>query len=152
MIKRKNISAYSVAQIVSYACMLESRDDKVSFLAQFKSKGLENLVKYLYMTEWDGLEIPVYTKNTRDHAICYASFHNIDARLSAILKLKDSNPKRAELLLIRVLEELSSEDAALLATVIQGKKIKGISKSVFKEVYPTLFRFQNDDDNQGEED
>lgn len=59
---------------------------------------------------------------------------------SALVVLSRGDTNRYEKMMTLVLETLSKEEAELVVNLLNGKKVDGISKRMWREVYPEFFR------------
>jgi len=118
----------------------ESNEDKVKLLRAYNTKALQFVINGLYNVDWEGLKIPKYTPNHRPPEICSMNLNTSIKKIESAYKLRYSNPKVSERNLLLVLEEMSADESELLVNMIKGKKVEGISKSVFRKAYPVFFR------------
>ena len=124
----------------------ETNSEKVRLLSFYKqSKSLAFFVDSLYNKDWSSLPIPEYTPSRMPIGICYSNIGKEINRINAAFNFSKTDKAKAELLMIRILESVSADEAELLVNMFKGRKVDGISKSVFKEVYPEFFRFQSED-------
>jgi len=119
-----------------------TNEDKVKLLQAYNTKALQFVVNGLYNVDWEGLKVPKYTPNHRPPEICSMNLNNSVKKIESAYKLRYTNPKVSERNLLLVLEELSADEAELLVNIIKGKKVEGISKSVFKKTFPAFFRHE----------
>lgn len=139
MIKYIN-TAKTLPEIFEEIRAIESRDEKIARLKLYQNRALEFFVNGLYNVDWSSLPIPKYEPSTKPVGICFSSILGSIERIKSALNISKSNPQRAELLMIRVLESVSADEAELLINMFKGRKVDGISKAMFREVYPKFFR------------
>lgn len=137
----KSLTIPEVLKIVADA---EDREDKVAYLKAYNTRALRFVIDGLYNIDWEGVPIPKFRPNHRPVGICNMTLNTALSRINAALQYKNSNPNVTLRNMSIVLEEISAAESALLTGIIKGRKIKGISKSVFREAYPEQFRFQNE--------
>lgn len=131
--------AISAAEILETAAKLESNEDKVEYLSKYVRKDIRFLVELMYVHDLKGLYIPEYTPLDKPYTMAFMTLGTAIAKIKAALVYRENKPVY-EKNLIRVLESVTKEEAALLVHVLTGKKIEGISKATFKKVYPEFFR------------
>ena len=135
----------TIPEVIEHVAQMGTREDKVALLKMYNTKTLRFVVDAMYNQEWTGVQIPVYVPNHRPVGICNMSLHNSLRRLEAAYKYRESNPEVTARNLEIALTEMSADESALLVSIIEGRKVAGISKAMWKEVYPDLFRFQESD-------
>lgn len=114
-------------------------DEQVKLLKENDSKGLRFIVNGMYNVDWSGMKLPLFKYSDKPEAICESSIGLCIKRIDAAYRIRHDNPKRSEELMELVLESVSKEEADLLVNMIKGKKIDGISKTVFKKAFPGFF-------------
>jgi len=118
-------------------------DEKARLLAQYDRKDVRWLVDIAYNGE-QPYPIPEYKPSNRPHTVGFMTLLNALPKLNAALQYKDNKAVYDRNLKL-VLENVSVGDVDLLISVLQGKKIEGVSKAVLKRVYPTFFREPDDE-------
>jgi hypothetical protein len=118
-------------------------DEKARLLAQYDRKDVRWLVDIAYNGE-QPYPIPEYKPSNRPHTVGFMTLLNALPKLNAALQYKDNKAVYDRNLKL-VLENVSVGDVDLLISVLQGKKIEGVSKAVLKRVYPTFFRESDDE-------
>lgn len=118
----------------------KSNQEKLVLLKQFNHRGIKWLVHAMYCRDLSHLPIPKYTPNHRDKDLCHATIFNSINRIETAFRLYETKPKKYDDLMTLVLQELPKDDAQLLVDVMSGKKVQGISKSIWKQLYPEFFR------------
>jgi hypothetical protein len=118
-------------------------DEKARLLAQYDRKDVRWLVDIAYNGE-QPYPIPEYKPSNRPHTVGFMTLLNALPKLNAAMQYKDNKAVYDRNLKL-VLENVSVGDVDLLISVLQGKKIEGVSKAVLKRVYPTFFRESDDE-------
>ena len=118
----------------------ETKEDKVKVLKRYDNKAIRWYVDNLYNRDWSVVEIPKFSYCHRPYGNCNINLSKAISRLEQSFYYHDKKPEVTERMLLLVLSEVSREEAELLLDLFAGRKIKGIHKSVFKEVYPEFFR------------
>ena len=113
-------------------------DEKARLLAQYDRKDIRWLVDIAYNGE-QPYPIPEFKRSNREHGIGFMTLLNALPKLNAAMQYKDNKAVYDRNLKL-VLENVSVGEIDLLVSVLQGKKIEGVSKAVLKRVYPTFFR------------
>lgn len=132
----RNISIPEIFEIVS---KLDTIEEKVNLLKQYDRRDLRWVVDFMYNADKTGLYIPDYKPGNFVNGMSYMSIGSALQKIEAALNNKH-NKTIYERNLIIVLENVHKEEAQLLTDIFQGKKIEGVSKQVFKRVYPAFFR------------
>ena len=125
-----------------------TNEDKVKVLRAYESKQLRWFVYNMYCVDWSDVKIPKYKPNHRPPEICNASIKSSLTRLEAAYKNNNNNPKLTNKLLDLILHEVSAKEAELLVDMIKGRKVKGVSKKVFKTAFPSFFQEDQDGDTE----
>jgi len=129
----------SVAEVLEYAASFNTNEDKIKVLKAYETKGLKFVINMMYNWDWSGTKIPKHTKSGHPSDISYKTINSCITDLSSAYKFKDTKPEVTRKILIKTLESLSTKESELIIDVIKGKKIEGISKSVFKRAFPNFF-------------
>lgn len=146
----------SIPEIFDHVRTYKSKANKVTLLKKYDNRHLRWFVNAMYNVDWSEMEVPKYKPSPRPPEISHQSIGTAIPRIEQAYRQRFNRPEQTERLLLLVLEEMSAPEAELLVHVFNGKKrIEGVSKHVFKEVYPDLFRFpekneSNDDVSQGQ--
>lgn len=131
----------TVAETLSFVVKEASNnDEKVKILQQLKNRSLKWIVQAMYTRDLSKYPTPKFEYNHRDAGICHGTIHNSINRIESAFRVYDKNPKSYDDLMTLVLQELPREEAELLIDVMAGKKTRGISKTVWKKIYPEFFR------------
>lgn len=118
-----------------------NNDEKIKILQQLKSRSMKWVVQAMYTRDLSKYPIPKFEYNHRDAGICYATIHNSINRMESAFRVYNKgNEAKYNDLMTLVLQELPKEEAELLIDVMAGKKTRGISKTVWKKIYPEFFR------------
>lgn len=132
----RNIPANKVFEIVANKGTI---DEKVETLKVYDRKDIRWIVDFMYNADKTGLYVPEYTPSKHAESFTYMTILTAIPKIQASLRNRNNKPLY-ERNLILVLENLTSSEAKLIADLFEGKKIEGISKHVFKKVYPNFFR------------
>lgn len=112
-------------------------DDKARILLSYDSRSLRWFVDVMYNAPIKDVEIPDYMPSKYSIGNTHMSFQNSLTRLENVLQDPTSFTSKKSLRLI--LENVHADEAELIANLLQGKKVDGISKGVFKRAYPKFF-------------
>lgn len=119
----------------------DNNDDKIAILKKYNSKQLAWFVNNTYNFDFSKYTLPEYTPNTKPPEICYLTINKAITRIQAAVSFHNKgNMKRFDDLMTLVLEGVSKREAELIEDLFANKKIDGISKTVWKKVYPEFFR------------
>lgn len=116
-----------------------SVDDKAQVLKMYDRKDLRFVVDFMYNGNKDGLYVPEYTPSSKPVGMNYMTIGTALKQIEAALQYR-TQIDVYERNVVRVLESVSADEAQLIADLFEGKKVEGISKAVFKRVYPAFFR------------
>lgn len=149
MIQKNQINkSRTLPEIFERVAQLKSNKDKVALLRLYDNKTLRWFVNSLYNVDWSEMEVPQYKPSKRPPEISHQSIGTAIKRIDQAYFYRKTNPEITERNLILVLEEMSSAESELLVNMFNGRrKIEGVSKSVFKELYPNFFRIEEVSDN-----
>ncbi len=137
--KHINLSK-TLPEIFADVRKLDSVEEKAKLLRLYKNRTLAFYINELYNSDWSDVTVPNYRPSTFPPGLAVATIGtNID-RLLAVKRLNSTNPERAQELLLLVLETVTEDEAELLVNMIRNRRVEGISKAVFKRVYPEFFR------------
>lgn len=136
---RKHINTKrSVPEVFDVIREAETNEEKIALLQAYDSKAMRFIVNGMYNVDWSDLKIPKHKKNHKPSDISEASIGTSITRLQSAYKHRNSNPETSERNLIRVLEDVSAAESELLVDMIKGRKVKGISKNVFRRSFPSI--------------
>lgn len=136
----------TVPEVFDVVSEAETKEEKVALLRSYNTKALQYVINAMYNVDWSGMPIPKVKFNHRPPEICNANISNSLTRIESAYRNREANPEVSKKNLIRVLEEVSEREAKLLIDIFKGRKVPGISKSVFKEAYPKFFRTSEDEE------
>lgn len=146
MFKGKYVNrSKTVPEILTDAASFDDNSDKVEFLKLCDNNGLRFIVSAMYELNWRGISVPKYRKSTFPIGNNSMTINNSVKRLMAAYALKTTQPERSQKLLLLVLENVHAKEAELIEHVIKGGKVEGVSKAVFRQVYPDMFRSEQED-------
>jgi hypothetical protein len=131
--------AVSIKDILNKVTEQSNNDKKVEVLQQYNRPDLKFIVELMYATDLEGFKLPEFKMPNKPFGTTYMTIRAAIPKMRIALANRD-NKRVFENNMIRVLESLSTEEVEVLVHVLNGKKIEGISKSVFKKVYPQFFR------------
>lgn len=114
-----------------------SNKEKAKELSHYDSVTMKWFVDVMYNAPVGGIDIPRYVESQLPIGNHYSTIHTVRAKLESIIADKNSLSSTKNLRLI--LENVHANEAVLIADLLQGKKVNGISKGVFKELYPEFF-------------
>lgn len=132
-------TALSLPEIFERVALLPTIEDKVNMLRRFDRKDLRWVVDFMYNANTSKFYIPAFEPQDFIQGMSYMSILNALTKIEAALNNID-RPEIYERNLIVVMESLHIDEAILLSDILTGKKIEGISKQVFKKLYPDFFR------------
>lgn len=123
----------------------DSIDEKVTVLRQYDTKAMRWFVDALYNRDFTSLKISDYEKSTKPAGLAFMNISNAMPRIESALKNHDKG-RISERNLMLVLANVTGEEAELIEKIIKGeRKIAGVSKTVFKKVYPEFFRTEKEE-------
>lgn len=143
----KHVASLTIPEVIDRAREKETNEEKIRYIKMHRSSNFYWFIEKLYNNKIAdmGIKIPDYTPTHYPIGMAPMSFKTAIARFENSCRLWNSNPTRAENLLVLVLENVSHGEAELFKMLIRGqKKFDGISKSVWKGVYPDLFQSGQD--------
>lgn len=135
----------TLPEIFNIVRLKEEKQDKIKTLKAYDTKTLRWFVNAMYNRDWSTLPKVDYKPNHRPVGVCTLSIFTAMSRIESALKYAETNPDVAKKNLIIVLEEVSEDEAKLLTDMFVGRKVQGISKSIFAAVYPEFFRSEETD-------
>jgi len=119
-------------------------NEKVELLRLYDTKVIRWYVDNLYNRDLSSISIPDYTPSKSPAGIAFMNIGNAIPRLNSIFNHMDNKPM-VERNLTLVLENVTKEEAVLIVKLIKGeRRIQGVSKTVFKKVYPEFFRTEEE--------
>ena len=132
----------SLAEIVNKACEMKSKEEKVAFLQENKSKPLCNILKVMYDKTMK-LNIPSTappyepSESNESHGMLYREARKLPYFVEGF-DGDGIHSIRREALFIQMLETVDKEDAELLVKMIKQKPLKGLPLTTIKEAFPNL--------------
>ncbi len=129
----------SLPEIFKRVAAESTIEDKVNLLKRFDRKDMRWVVDFMYNANLDGVYVPEYKPSNFIVGMAYVTFNTAIPKIEAALNNR-ADPKTYDRNLIIVLEGMHNDEAELLSELLMGKKIEGVSKQVFKRVYPAFFR------------
>lgn len=138
-----NAASLTIPEVIQRAQKMDTNEEKIRYLRQYRNRNLRWFVATLYDNQVAELSIPIpqYTPTHYPVGMAPMSFKTAITRFENACRLWDTNRGRAENLLVLVLESVSEDEANLFKMILLGqKKFEGISKAVWKGVYPELFQ------------
>lgn len=145
-----NVAQLSAVEFFKKVSYEDFTDKKVELLKSANRKDVKWIVDFMYNEKLDNtIYIPKFTPSNKSYGFNFITLSNCAQKVQiAVNHFKNGNYTQYERHIVNVLECLSEDEANLLVHILQGKKIFGISKSVFKKVYPQFFRSDShkDDD------
>lgn len=113
-------------------------EEKINLLREYDRKDVRWVADFMYNADTQGLTIPEYKKSNYVDGMSYMTIVTAIGKLQAALQYRN-NPSVYNRNMTVVLESLHADEAQLVEDIFQGKKIEGVSKKVFKRVYPHFF-------------
>lgn len=129
-------------EIVSTACNIKQKKDKVDFLKKYNSKPLRNILKVMYDKNLKlniPSEAPPYTPSQFPDS--FGMLYREARKLKYFVVGYDGdniNQIQREALFIQMLEACDPLDAQLLIKVIAQKPLKGLTVKTLNEAFPGL--------------
>lgn len=135
----------SIPEVFDKILEQESNEVKIQMLKAYDTKALRWVINAMYNVDWSDMKVPTVKQNNRPSEICNMSIGGSIKRLEVAYHNRIANPKLTDKNLTIILEEVSAREAELLLDIFAGRKVKGISKTVFKKAYPQFFRSEETD-------
>lgn len=121
----------------------KTKNEKIKKLRDYDSNTLRWYIDNLYNTDWTNVpDYKQFKNKKRPIGNSHLTVSTSIKRLETVKKYMGKNNNIAEKNLGIVLEEVSEEEYKLLINMFKNKKIEGLSKNIWKEVYPQFFRFE----------
>lgn len=118
-----------------------TNEEKLMILRKHNSQQLMWFVNATYNFDFSGIILPEYKVNNSPPEICYLTINRALKRIEqAIVYHQKGNMQRYDDLMTVTLEGMSKAESKLIEDLFNNKKIEGISKKVWKEMYPEFFR------------
>lgn len=132
----------SLAEIVSTACEMKNKQEKIEYLQKNKSKPLCNILKVMYDKSMK-LNIPDTappyepSELNESHGMLFREARKLPYFIEGY-DGDNIHPIRRQSLFIQMLETVDKEDAELLVKMIKQKPLKGLPLATVKEAFPNL--------------
>ena len=141
MIKMTHKQNITLPEIFDYMNEQETQDDKLQVLSLYKNmKQMKWLVNAMYNYDFTGFEIPDYTPNMSPPGLAQTINNNL-SRLESAIKLNQMGKiDRYNDVMSIVLSNVSRQESLLLERILLNKKVEGVSKAMWKKIYPEFFR------------
>lgn len=131
----------TLPEVFEKARSYSTNEEKLAILRKHNSQQLKWFVNATYNFDFSGIILPKYKVNTHPTEICYLTINRALKRIEqAIIYHQKGNMQRYDDLMTVTLESVSKAESSLLEDLFNNKKIDGISKKVWKEMYPEFFR------------
>jgi hypothetical protein len=141
MLKQTHRANITLPEIFEYVQMQETQELKVQALLTCRnSKQLKWFVNAMYNFDFHGFPIPDYKPNKSPVGIAQSINTHINRLESAVVMHQKGNMKRYEDIMAITLECISRDESLLLERLFLNKKVDGISKAMWKKVFPEFFR------------
>jgi carboxylesterase type B len=137
IITKKNRTIHEVFAIITEQ---KTKKEKIDALRTYDNRVIRWYVDCLYNRDWSDMQVPSVKLSHRPYGICSTNLAKSISRIEQAYFYRLTKPEVTEKMLTIVLSEISEPEAKLLLNMFNGKKIEGIHKSIFKEVYPEFFR------------
>lgn len=136
----------TIPEVFDVVAEIDDQHEKIRALRAYRTKALMYVINLMYNTDWSHIKIPKYTPNHRPPEICTKGINTSLTDLETAYKYSTTKPEVTERVLTKVLTDVSAREAELLVDVFRGKKVKGISKTVFRKAYPQFFPVEEETD------
>lgn len=141
MIKHSDRANITLPEIFEYVNKQTSNDDKYLVLRRYSNTmQMKWFVNAMYNFDFKDYYIPKYRQSTLPVGLTQTIGKNIKRIESAIRLFQRGNTKKYDDLMTITLESVSKDEAVLLEQLFANKKVEGISKSIWKKLYPDFFR------------
>jgi hypothetical protein len=128
----------SIAEVVSKACELNAREEKIAWLRENNSEAFRTIITVMYdkKYEWNipNTSVPPYTPSP--HVESHGMLHRQARKLRYFIKGFDGDnlhQYRREFLFIEMLESIDKDDAKLMEKVLLQTPPAGLSADVINE-------------------
>lgn len=128
----------SLPEIFKRVAAQPTVEEKINTLKQYDRKDVRWVVDFMYNADTEGLTIPEYKKSNYIDGMSYMTIITAIGKLQSSIQYRN-NPSVYTRNMTVVLESLHADEAQLIVDIFQGNKIEGVSKKVFKRVYPNFF-------------
>lgn len=142
MIKQTHKENITAPEIFDYVNTLDTPQEKFQALSMYRNMiHIKWICNAIYNFDFSKFYIPKYQPNHHPVGLCHGHIGNQLNRIESAIKMHQMGKnKDYERIMTIVLESVSRDEALLLEKIFNNKKIDGISKTVWKKVYPEFFR------------
>jgi len=129
-----------ISEVLEEVSQADTEEKKISILRKNYSPALEDVLQWTYNPNIQLFtnKIPPYTPDQSPDGLAMTSLYSEHKRFYMFLKESRITEDRKTILLIQMLEALSSKEAKVLESVI-AKNIPSITKTLAEKAYPGLF-------------
>lgn len=137
------MTTLALSEIISQACKLKAKKDKVTWLRQNSSNELRLLLSLVYDKEKYELHLPDTappykpSEITESHGLLYREMRKMKYFIKGYAG-DAVNPIRREAMFIQMLETVDIEDAKLLVHLVERNPFKGLTAATINEAFPDL--------------
>jgi len=138
--RENTMTKFLISEILDKVSEATNEQEKINILRINYSPALEDVIKWAYdpnvvlFTN----QIPQYTPDQSPDGLAMTSLYSEHKRFYMFLKDSKIYEDRKTILLIQMLEALSSREAKVLESIIT-KNIPSVSKNLAEKAYPGLF-------------
>lgn len=131
---------FLISEILNEVSQVTSEIEKISILRKNYSPAMEDVFQWAYNPSVILFTntIPKYTPDQSPDGLALTSLYSEHKRFYMFLKETRINEDRKTILLIQMLEALSSKEAKILEGIIT-KNIPEVSKTLAETAYPGIF-------------
>lgn len=130
----------AIHEVFDIVSQQKTKKDKIDTLRKYDNRVIRWYIDCLYNRDWSDMTVPSVKLSHRPYGICNTNLGKSISRIEQAFYYRHTKPEVSDKMLTIVLTEVSEGEAKLLINMFNNKKIDGIHKSVFKEVYPEFFR------------
>lgn len=129
-----------ISEIFQQISQADTEEQKISLLRKNYSPAMEDVLQWAYNPNIKLFtkEIPPYTPDQSPDGLAVTSLYSEHKRFYMFLNDTKINTDRKIILLIQMLEAVSSNEAKVLENIIK-KNIPDLSKSLVEKAYPGIF-------------
>jgi len=136
-----------LSEVLDEASKISNRKDRIAFLQKNKTPALMDVLRVAYDEDIVSLlpkGAPSYRKDDAPAGYEYSTLHKLHRRFKYFFKgpiANETQPIRRESMFVSVLESLNVKEAELLiAAKDKELKVKGITKKLVQDAFPTLIK------------
>jgi hypothetical protein len=131
----------TLPEVFELANKSENKDHKMQILKSFSHlRHVKWLVNTMYNRDFSKMFVPRYKPNQYPPDLCGNIWTQVPRIIAAFNAFDRGDHDKYDRQLTLALETLSADEAALICKMIEGKKVEGISKKMWKDIYPEFFR------------